>query len=510
MNSAAKKLLDYFQRLDSKKRKALTLFGAAATVLLLAWLAVMVTSKGGGKSLIQERKPEYTLLANHNPREVSVEALSGRVKKIEEGFGDIKEEFGRTNEKLKTVTDMLNAKSQELQRQSERLDAQTKSLAAELDKTQESLALPLPSLEGPGKKNTIGRASAPSPEPRPLAGQPTPPAVANGDNKPESAPKLKIVTLSGKPANQNAAKDGRRPDSETIKKVSQTVTDKDGKKRTEIYIPAGSIMSGTLITGLDAPSSNQARRDPFPVLLRIKHDTILPNRFRMDFRECFLISGGYGDMSSERAYLRAELLSCVKTDGTVIETPVDGFAVGEDGKAGIRGRLVSKNGQLIANSLLAGFVTGISQAFVPQRVQSLNLTNQSGVSAPYQYPSPEMIAGQGIAGGVRGASQQIAMYYMDMARNIFPVVEIDAGRKIDFVLIRGAGLDKKGTGSGSRSGNAAASGAGFGSMTPGPSQMPSNVGLTGNMGGMNGNMGYPGGYGNSYGSGFNNNAGYGR
>ena len=57
MNSAARKLLDRLQRLDPKKRKALTLSGGAATVLLLAWLAVMVTSKGGGKSLVQERKP---------------------------------------------------------------------------------------------------------------------------------------------------------------------------------------------------------------------------------------------------------------------------------------------------------------------------------------------------------------------------------------------------------------------------------------------------------------------
>ena len=283
---------------------------------------------------------------------------------------------------------------------------------------------------------------------------PPPPTIPSSNSAPDNALKIRITTATGngnqgKPAAD--AKDGKKADTEVIRKVSQIVTDKNGNKKTEIYIPAGSIMSGVLITGLDAPSSNQARRDPFPSVLRIKHDTILPNRFRMDFRECFLISSGYGDMSSERAYLRAEMLSCVKTDGAILETAIDGFAVGEDGKAGVRGRLVSRNGQIIGNSLLAGFVAGISQAFVPQRVQSVNLTGQNGsTTTPFQYPSPEMVIGQGVAGGVRGAAQQIAMYYMDMARNIFPVIEIDAGRKVDFVMIRGAGLNKRNTGAGGR------------------------------------------------------------
>src|SRR3546814_6203967 len=55
-------------------------------------------------------------------------------------------------------------------------------------------------------------------------------------------------------------------------------------------------------------------RSPFPSLIRIKNEAILPNRFRADFRECFLIAGGWGDLSSERAYLRAERLSCVRND----------------------------------------------------------------------------------------------------------------------------------------------------------------------------------------------------
>ncbi|PIV81625.1 conjugal transfer protein TraB, partial [bacterium CG17_big_fil_post_rev_8_21_14_2_50_64_8] len=46
--------------------------------------------------------------------------------------------------------------------------------------------------------------------------------------------------------------------------------------------------------------------------------------------------------ATERAQLRTETLSCVREDGRVIEAELEGYAVGEDGKVGMRGRLVSK------------------------------------------------------------------------------------------------------------------------------------------------------------------------
>jgi hypothetical protein len=71
--------------------------------------------------------------------------------------------------------------------------------------------------------------------------------------------------------------------------------------------------------------------------------------------------GGYGDISSERAYLRTENLSCVRADGATLEVKIQGSVYGEDGKVGMRGRLVTKQGQMLANALLAGVVSGIGQ-----------------------------------------------------------------------------------------------------------------------------------------------------
>src|SRR5690606_22582002 len=60
------------------------------------------------------------------------------------------------------------------------------------------------------------------------------------------------------------------------------------------YLPATSIISGVVITGLDAPTGQTAQENPFPALIRIKKDAILPNRFRASIEDCHALVSGYG------------------------------------------------------------------------------------------------------------------------------------------------------------------------------------------------------------------------
>ena len=137
--------------------------------------------------------------------------------------------------------------------------------------------------------------------------------------------------------------------------TSQTVA-----RTVATFLPV-SFTRGTLLGGLDAPTGGQSQSNPHPVLIRLSDNSVLPNRFRAEYRECFVIAAGYGDISSERAYLRTESLSCVRTDGATLEVKIQGSVYGEDGKVGMRGRLVTKQGQMLANALLAGVVSGIGQ-----------------------------------------------------------------------------------------------------------------------------------------------------
>lgn len=215
-------------------------------------------------------------------------------------------------------------------------------------------------------------------------------------------------------------------------------TAEDAIEKVTITIPGGSILSGVLVTGMDAATGNQAQRDPFPTLLRIKHEALLPNRFRADFRECFLLASGWGDLSSERAYMRADRISCIRNDGTALESSIEAFATGEDGKVGVRGRLVSKQGQVIARSLAAGFAQGVSNAFDVRKVPSININRGNETVSPvYEQAMNSNTAQAAAAQGVGTAMERIADYYLAMAENIFPVIEIDAMREIDFIVNRG-------------------------------------------------------------------------
>lgn len=207
-----------------------------------------------------------------------------------------------------------------------------------------------------------------------------------------------------------------------------------------MYIPSGSILTGILLNGMDAPTNSGSRRDPHPSLLRLNHEAILPNRFTADIRECHMLIAGHGDLSSERAFLRGETISCVRNDGGVIETQLNGYAVGEDGKVGVRGRLVSKQGAMIARSMVAGFMSGAAKAFDVDAVPVIQTGSSTGGNTQYQSNfSPSMFQGAA-ASGASSALDRIAQFYVDMAENIFPVIEVDAGREVELILTKGATL----------------------------------------------------------------------
>lgn len=205
------------------------------------------------------------------------------------------------------------------------------------------------------------------------------------------------------------------------------------------FLPAGSNFEGILLNGMDAPTSAVTMKNPVPALLRLKTDAILPNRHRYDVKECFVIVSGFGVLSTERAQLQLVSLSCVKTDGSVIETKLDGYIVGEDGKVGMRGRLVSRQGQIIAKSMLAGFFSGLAQNMAPSAVPQLNVN--PGANTQYQLPSLSNAATAGAAQGVATSASAISKFYLDMAKDMFPVIEIDAQRRATIILTKGVELN---------------------------------------------------------------------
>src|SRR5258708_35795484 len=113
-----------------------------------------------------------------------------------------------------------------------------------------------------------------------------------------------------------------------------------------------------------------------------------------------------------------------------------GYARGEDGRAGMRGRLVPKQGQLLASALTAGVASGIGHAF-QQNATTYSVSPLGSTATVNQ--SEQLTAGIGT--GVGRALDRLAQYYITLAEKIFPVIEVDAGRAVDVVITKGAAIE---------------------------------------------------------------------
>jgi conjugal transfer pilus assembly protein TraB len=308
------------------------------------------------------------------------------------------------------------------------------------------------------QKITQAPPAAAPPAPAPLAVSPGVPSSTSPANLPPPAtarsvtqgtafppgfppglvdsPSLGLTRVSLRDATRTAAQaaaPGRAP--ATVSGGSASEPNESQVKTLDNYIPI-SFTRAVLLGGLDAPTGGQAQSNPHPVLLRLDDNAILPNRFRAQVRECFVIGAGYGDISSERAYIRTERLACVRHGGSALEVKIKGSIFDETGKVGVRGRLVTKQGQVLANALLAGVISGIGYGF-----QNQFTTFSTSPFGQVATTDPSKAFEAGMSAGVGRAMDRLAQYYISLAEKTFPVIEVDAGRSVDVVLTEGVVLD---------------------------------------------------------------------
>ncbi|RJX72626.1 conjugal transfer protein [Pseudomonas sp. LS-2] len=444
-------LKSYWARMSPTRKRmvviAVVIGGVLALVTALSTIGGNEKRKSGGKQTIGN------VLTDSDPRAVGLDAINATQRQQQKSLTDI-------TRNLKTLMDS-QTQQQDLKEGLKDLKAQVNDVAGQLDSTKqtaEQLKAENQQLRDEIKEN---QAKAPPPEKEAESQQKEAQRVRDqaAQQRYQQAgvdPNKNIgAFFANAPApavdpvkpGQNAKKEDRLKI--TSIGAAAPEANKDKSKEEDVYLPAGSILSGAIITGIDAPTGSTARKDPFPVLLRVKKEAVLPNRFRADVRECFLIASAFGDMSSERAYMRAETISCVRDDGGVIETGLDAYAAGEDGKAGVRGRLISKQGAILARSLMAGFLQGVSEAFSVRQVPSINVTGTGSgsgsssnrvVSPVYEQAFNSQALQGATIGGTGKALERIADFYLEMAENLYPVIEVDAAREVDFVVKKGVQL----------------------------------------------------------------------
>lgn len=228
---------------------------------------------------------------------------------------------------------------------------------------------------------------------------------------------------------------------ERYERKSNEASVKDDKKKEEkrsVYLPI-SYMEATLLSGLDAPTSADAKGNPVPVLIRVKTPAVLPNDVKANLRGCFVVADGKGNLGTERAELVLVSLSCIDRKGrSVIDQSLTGYVVDADGKAGLRGRVVTKMGAMISRSMIAGLFGGFGEA-----LKEANTTTSLSSIGSLSSVKPSDVGWTGLGKGLSNAFTEIQKFYLELAHQTMPVVEVGAARPITLVLTKGVNLDIK-------------------------------------------------------------------
>ena len=209
------------------------------------------------------------------------------------------------------------------------------------------------------------------------------------------------------------------------------------------YVPAGAYASATIISGVDASVGVAAQSDPRPVLLRIKGAALSSiydgNVQKADLEGCLITGAASGDLSSEKVYVKLVNMTCAKSEDLVYETAVKGYVAGQ-GKSGVRGNVISRAGDIVTKSFLAGLIGGLGQGLSAKVAPPLNFSN--GLTSQGTL-STEDVAKKGLGQGVASSGDRLANYFITRAEQYQPVVSIPSGIDVEVDFVEGFQLNGK-------------------------------------------------------------------
>lgn len=249
---------------------------------------------------------------------------------------------------------------------------------------------------------------------------------------------------------------GAEPGKVSLNGKGGVLRDAAGREVTEVvkknpfrgYLPAGSFADVALLSGADVGTAEFTRANPQPFLMRVQSNAVTAGNGRYRLTACFIAGEGFGELSSERVFVRATRLVCMDKDQKlVLEETIKGYMVDSDGTQGLRGEVVRRSGQLIAKALLAGVAQGIAE--VGRAAAQANATSITspltggGLQQVDTSIDPKKLGEAGAFQGASNAAGLLADLYITEAKSMFPVIRVPAGRKGTLVIQEGKSLEWK-------------------------------------------------------------------
>jgi conjugal transfer pilus assembly protein TraB len=405
------RLLSYWNSLNSGQRRTGVIFGIG---ILTVFLSVAIYLTSSRKELKTEEDKKSS-------------PISLEPKLLEKSqFLESQKELTRRDEKVAELQKKLEEISQQKNGQVVANPQQPTPTPAPGQPVTTAALHQQSQQAGASGARPIGSKPVPPPPSLPQSAIPPPPSMPSGaQGQPLPPPETEVGDIS------------------LVVGATQSATPKDvgadkKKENTTVYLPP-SFMEATLLSGLDAPTASEAKGNPVPVLLKVKTPAVLPNSVKANLKGCFVIADGRGNLATERAELLLVSLSCLDRKGqAVIDQKVKGFVVDEDGKIGLRGKVVAKMGSMVARSMIAGFFGGVGDVLKA----SATTTSVSALGTTQSINANDL-AVAGVGNGLSTGFKEIQKFYMELARQTLPVIEVGATKPVTLVVSEGTNLEIK-------------------------------------------------------------------
>ena len=128
----------------------------------------------------------------------------------------------------------------------------------------------------------------------------------------------------------------------------------------------------------------------------------------------------------------------MNNSGDIIEKPVEGWLIGEDGRPGIKGDVIDKSSDVTRMAVLNGILGGMANFFQSQATTSIYPV--SPISGQANALAGKDAIKAGAASGVGNALNKLADYAIKRAESMSPVIVVGSGRIIDVVFRKGFDL----------------------------------------------------------------------
>jgi conjugal transfer pilus assembly protein TraB len=261
------------------------------------------------------------------------------------------------------------------------------------------------------------------------------PPGPDGLPAPMSPAEVKIINFTGSGKDDGGVGSGvggprsARPDAEPV--VVEDSPD---------YLPPNSYAPAKVVVGVDASAGVSSQTDPLPVVLRItgparsvvQNGRVLTTRIE----GCIINGAARGDLSSEKVYVKLAKMTCDQPGGRVAVSDVKGF-ISFGGKTGVRGRVVSREGALVGQALVAGIAAGFGRGFAANTNASLGGLQVSTDGKIPQLGAADLVKG-GLGNGVATAGDEVSKYLIERAEQYQPVIEMPTGVDVEIVFLDGA------------------------------------------------------------------------